>query len=179
MAAPINGRSRWGSSSSGGVPVASALPFAALRASFVKQAVSPLRSLDAREAGFPQMHAGDQEPFRADLVQKPRSCGGGNGLVLIECNRDIRALNLDVREMHDVPPDESGSCRSRGQGLGTRIRLIISDPDKANSSVSGCSVPPQIRIWPSHMFGPIASNHAATASSNTRTIDVGIGVPSK
>lgn len=37
----------------------------------VKQPISPISPLDACESEFPQMHAGDQKPLRADLVEKP------------------------------------------------------------------------------------------------------------
>ena len=59
------------------------------------------------------------------------------------------------------------------------MRLIISEPESANSSTSGCSVPPAICQAPPHSAGPTAPVPAATHSRPTNTMEVGIGVPSK
>src|SRR5690606_7367203 len=65
------------------------------------------------------------------------------------------------------------------QNFGMRIRLIISEPDKANSNTIGCSVKPPKRTTPPHSCSPKAPCHAASAIRATSTIDVGMGVPSK
>src|SRR5579862_5580684 len=72
------------------------------------------------------------------------------------------------------------SQRSVGAySLGTRIRLIIKDPDTPNSRVKGCSPCPPSLSSPNHTCPPIASTHAAAARRHTKRNDVGIGVPSK
>ncbi|KAF5304302.1 hypothetical protein FQR65_LT07994 [Abscondita terminalis] len=57
-----------------------------------------------------------------------------------------------------------------------RIRLIISEPDSANSSTIGCSVETAKLDAAPHNCSRSAPTEAANASSPTSTIEVGIGV---
>lgn len=59
------------------------------------------------------------------------------------------------------------------------MRLIISDPDTAKISTSGCSVNPPTSTLPNHRCSRTSPIQAARASKATSTMEVGIGVPSK
>lgn len=65
------------------------------------------------------------------------------------------------------------------QGLGTRIRLIISEPEMPKLNASRCSEWPMRSISPPHICEPTAPQAAAIPNITTRPNEVGIGVPSK
>src|SRR5688572_5618723 len=78
-----------------------------------------------------------------------------------------------------LPSRGSAQAPVPPQGLGMRsVLLIISEPDSAYSSTSGCSCQPR-STTPPHSASPIAPCHAAIASTTTSARLVGIGVPSK
>ncbi|KAG1183439.1 hypothetical protein G6F35_015346 [Rhizopus arrhizus] len=81
---------------------------------------------------------------------------------------------------HRGPSWSSQASARLGHGLGIRrVLLIISDPDRANSSTIGCSCHGPICHWPNQISWPMAPVPAAIASTITSTRLVGIGVPSK
>src|SRR4051794_6978214 len=71
------------------------------------------------------------------------------------------------------------AVRARDQSFGMRMRLIISEPEIANSSDSGWNVKPAIFTAPNQRSSLMAPIAAATAIMHTSAKDVGIGVPSK
>src|SRR5690606_24703037 len=79
-----------------------------------------------------------------------------------------------------VAADSSSGGAQGPYGLGIwMVLLIMSEPDRANSSTSGCSCHGPSCHWPHHRSAPIRPCQAATASTTTSTRLVGIGVPSK
>ncbi len=67
-----------------------------------------------------------------------------------------------------------------GYNFGIRnVLLIISVPDSANSSTSGCSVQPARCQTPPYTVSPIRPCQAANANTAVSSRLVAIGVPSK
>jgi hypothetical protein len=66
------------------------------------------------------------------------------------------------------------------QGLGIcNVRLIIKEPDTANSNTRGWNCPGPMSVTPNQSLFPIAPFTAAMAMSITSNNELGIGVPSK
>jgi hypothetical protein len=50
----------------------------------IVQAIAGAGSLDPRETGFSQVHAGNEQAFAGDAIEQLRSCGGGKVCIEIE-----------------------------------------------------------------------------------------------
>ncbi|RAN47762.1 hypothetical protein RB25_13210 [Herbaspirillum rubrisubalbicans] len=58
------------------------------------------------EAFFAEVHTGNEQLVGTDDVKQARSCGCRKMRIEIECDGDFRVTDLQVREMHDIPPDQ-------------------------------------------------------------------------
>src|ERR1700761_6216839 len=63
-------------------------------------------AFDPSGCGRIEVHAGDWQPLGTDAIQDFGPRGRGQRGICVQCDRDFRACDLDMREVNDVAPDQ-------------------------------------------------------------------------